>query len=323
MPQPASLSAEQRPDLGKVAFDFMLEADQQGFIAGKLLPEFPVDLQSAQYPIIKKEAFLKVVDTKRAMRAGYSRDDYNWDFDSYATEEHGFESVLDDREKKLYARYFDLEVVGARRATDKILRAKEVRVAAQLFNTANITQTADVAIAWNTAATAVPHDNVTAAKIAMRAASGIDPNVGTCSKKVFDTVMLTAAIRDAFKYTNPIEVGGYEARRRLLAQYFGLDDILVAGGMKDSADPGLAATIAEIWDDEYFGLFRVNASADLQVPCIGRTFRWTNEQPAGTLVTEAYREEKIRSNVIRVRGDMVEKIVFAGAGYLMGNIIHP
>lgn len=323
MPQPATLSAEQRPDLGKVAYDYMLEADQQGYIAAKLLPEFPVDLQSAQYPIIKKEAFLKVVDTKRAMRAGYSRDDYNWDFDSYATQEHGFESVLDDREKALYARYFDLEVVGAKRAMDKVLRAKEVRVAAQLFNTANITQTANVAIPWNTAATAVPYDNVSAAKTAMRLASGIEPNVGACSKKVFDAVMLTAAIRDAFKYTNPLEVGGYEARRRLLSQYFGLDEIFVAGGMKDTADAGLSATLAEIWDDEYFGLFRVNGNADLQIPCVGRTFRWTNQQPAGTLVTEAYREEKIRSNVIRVRGDMVEKLVFAGAGYLMGNIIHP
>jgi hypothetical protein len=323
MPQPATLSAEQRPDLGKVAYDYMLGADQEGFIAGKLLPEFPVELQSAQYPIIKKGAFLKIQDTKRAMGAGYSRDDYNWDFDNYATEEHGRESVLDDRKKKLYARYFDLEVVGTRRATDQILRAKEARVAALLFSTTYITQTADVSTQWNTIASAAPQSDVETAKTAMRAASGLIPNVGACSKKVFDTIMLCASIKDMLKYTNPVELGGYEVKRRLLAQILGLDEVLVAGAMKDTADEGLTTVLADIWDDEYFGLYRVYGGMDLEVPCVGRTFRWTAEQPAGTLVTEAYREEKIRSNVIRVRGDMVEKLVFAGAGYLIGNVIHP
>lgn len=323
MPVPNDITAEQRPDLGTIAYDYALEADQRGFIADRLFPVFETPLQSAQYPVIKKEQFLKLQDTARAPRGAYSRDDYKFDFDNYACKEEGWEQPIDDVEAKLYARYFDVEVVSTRRAVDIILRKREAKMAAKVFNTGNITQTADVSIPWNTAATAVPRSNVEAGKMAMRAASGIIANVGVCSKKVFDTLMLCAEITSAFRYTNPIELGGYEAQRRLMAQYFGLDEILVAGGMKDTANKGQNASISDIWDDEYFGLFkRSGGGQDLQDPCVGRTFLWTEDAP-NMLVTESYRDERIRSNVIRVRSNIDQAFIFELAGYLLGNIIHP
>ena len=323
MPTPVDITAVQRPDLGAIAYEYMLEADQRGFIALMLLPIFEVLMNSAQYPIIPLEAFLKLQETARGARGKYNRSDYKFEFGNYACKENGWEEVIDDREAALYARYFDAEEVGTKRAVDVILRGQEARVAAKVFNVSNITNTADVAIAWNTPATAVPRANVYAAKMALRAATGLEPNVGASSKKVFDTVMLTAEIRDALKYTNPIEIGGYEAQRRILAQYLGLDNIFVAGAMKDTADKGLSASLSDIWDDEYFGLFRISSGgSDLREPCLGRTFLWTAQSPQN-IVTESYRDESVRGNVIRVRQDTDEAFVFTGAGYLLGNIIHP
>jgi hypothetical protein len=321
--QPTDITAVNRPDLGAIAYEYMLEADQRGFIALLLLPIFEVMQQSAQYPIIPLESLLKLEETSRAARGKYNRSDYKFDFGNYSCKENGWEEVVDDREAALYARYFDAEEVATKRAIDIILRGQEARVAAKVFNVSNITATADVSIAWNTPSTAVPRANIYAAKMALRAATGIEPNIGACSKKVFDTVMLTAEIRDALKYTNPIEIGGYEAQRRILAQYFGLDNILVGGAMKDSADKGIAASLADIWDDEYFGLFRVSTGGpDLREPCLGRTFLWTGQSPQN-IVTESYRDETVRGTVIRVRQDTDEAFVFTGAGYLLGNIIHP
>jgi hypothetical protein len=209
------------------------------------------------------------------------------------------------------------------RATDILMRAYEARVAAMVFNTANITATADVAIPWNTAATAVPRANVMAAKGAMRAASGLTPNVIAFSKKVFDLLMVTAEITAAFRYTNPIELGSEEVQRRLLAQYFGLDEVLVGGAIKDSAKKGQSYSITDIWDDEYAGLFKVSTGGlDLREPCLGRTFLWTGDSPQ-MLTAESYREEQTRSDIYRVRNNVDEAFVFTGAGYLMGNIVHP
>jgi hypothetical protein len=135
--------------------------------------------------------------------------------------------------------------------------------------------------------------------------------------------MLTAEITTAFRYTNPIEIGGFEAQRRIMAQYFGVDEVLVGNAIKDTAKKGQAFTLGDIWDDEYCGLFKVSkGGSDLREAVVGRSFLWTADSP-GNLVTEQYREEQKRSNVYRVRHNVDEAFIFQGAGYLLGNIIHP
>ncbi len=323
MPRPTSGTTLQRPDLGAIAFEYMLEASQRGFIGLSLLPVFEVPEQSADYPVIPIESLLKLQDTARTPRGNYNRSDYQFETGTYSCKEHGWEEPVDDTEAALYRRYFDAEEVAVMRAVDIILRNQEARVAAKLFSTTYVTGTADVSIAWNTSATCTPLANVTTAKIAMRAASGLDPNVAAMSKKVFDTLMLASELKDAFKYTNPLEVGSYEAKRRLLAQYFGLEDVFVGGAIKDGAKKGQSFSISEIWDDEYVGLFKISAGGnDLRDPCIGRTFLWVGDSPSN-LTTEQYRDDPTRSNIYRVRQNTDEALVFAGAGYLIGNIIHP
>lgn len=323
MPRPTSSTTVQRPDLGAIAYEYMQEASQRGFIGLSVMPIFETPLQSSDYPIIPIEALLKLKDTGRAPRGKYNRGDWEFETGTYACKEDGWEEPVDDTEAALYRRFFDAEVIATQRAVDIILRGQEKRIAAAVFNVANITQTADVAIPWNTAATAVPLANVTAAKTALRNATGLEANVGVCSKKVFDNLMLTAEIQTAFRYTNPIENKSYAAKVALLAQYFDLATILVAGVMYDSAKEGVASSLADIWDDEYFGLFRVSGGGpDLKEPCVGRTFLWTGDSPQN-LVIEQYREEQSRSNIYRCRQNTDSAFIFTGAGYLIGNVTHP
>jgi hypothetical protein len=298
----------------------MLEASQRGFIGLSIFPIFETPEQSADYPVIPLEAILKLKDTGRAPRGKYNRGDWEFEMGTYSCKEFGWEEPVDDAEAALYRRFFDAEEIATIRATDILLRRQEARIATAAFDVASITNTAAVAIEWSTAATAVPRANVYAARSAMRAATGLEPNVIAMSKKVFDNLMLTAEVTAAFRYTNPIEIGGYEAQARIMAQYFGLDRVLIGGAVYDSAKEGVAASIADMWDDEYVGLYRVSSgSRDLREPCIGRTFLWTGDSPQN-LVTEQYREEQTRSNIYRVRHNVDEEYVFVGAGYLLSNI---
>ena len=322
MPRPTSATTLQRPDLGAIAYEYNAEASQRGFIGLGLLPIFEVEEQSADYPKIPIESLIKIQDTKRAPRANYGRSDYEFETGTYACKENGWEEPVDDVEANLYRRYFIAEEVAVKRATDILLRGQEVRIAAMMFNSGNFT-VADAAIPWNTSATAVPRTNVEAGKIAMRAASGLEPNTIAMSKKVFTYLMLTAEITTAFRYTNPIEIGGMEAQKRIMAQYFGVDRVLVGDAIKDTAKKGQVFSLGDIWDDEYVGLFKVSAGGnDLREPVVGRTFLWTADSP-GNIVTEQYREEQRRSNIYRVRHNVDECFIFQGAGYLLGNIIHP
>ncbi|MCK5601378.1 hypothetical protein KAR91_05910 [Candidatus Pacearchaeota archaeon] len=319
MPRPTSSTTIQRPDLGAIAYEYMLEASQRGFIGLDILPIFPVSEQSADYPKIPIEAILRVPDTKRAPRGNYNRSDYEFETGTYACEEYGWEEPVDDTERKLYSRFFDASEVAVKRAVDILLRGQEKRISAAVFNTSNISNTSAVTTEWSAASSCTPRADVSGGKTAMRAATGLVPNVLAISLKVMENLLLAAEITDALKYTNPLEIGGLEAQKRILAQYFGVDKLLVGGAINDTGKKAKSFTITDIWDDEYCGLFKIASGKDLKDPALGRTFLWEADSPQN-LVTESYREEQIRSDVYRVRHNVDEAFIFTGAGYLLSNI---
>lgn len=320
MPRPTSSTTLQRPDLGALAYEYMLAGPDRGFIGLQIMPPFDVPDQSADYPVIPIEALLKLQDTKRAPRSNYNRGDYEFETGTYACEEHGWEEPIDDVERRLYARYFDAEEVATYRATDIIMRNHEIRVQAIVQSTAIITNTAAVATEWSTAATCTPKSDVKTAKRALKDATGIDANALIMSEKVFENLLISKEIKDYTMYTNPLLLADREVQRRLVAQYLDMQRILIGGSQYDSAKKGQSYSLADIWDDEYVTLARLSSGGpDLREPCLGRTFLWTADSPQ-ILVTEQYREEGIRSDVYRVRQYVDEAIIFAGAGYILSNI---
>lgn len=322
MPRPTSATTLQRPDLGALMYEYFMGLDRQGHIGRLLLPVFGVAEKSAEYPVIPTESLLKVPENggRRAPRSAYGRDDFEFATELYACLEYGREAPVDEVEAKMYRRYFDAEEVAAQRATLMLAILYELRVKTLLFNTSNFTNAA-CAVAWSTAATATPGADVKAGRAAMRAASGLEPNVVVMSKPVFDNLMVTAEIKSAFQYTNPIEGLSREVKRRLAAQYFEVDEVLVAGGMYDAAKKGQSTSLTELWGTDYVGLYRVagSESPDLREPVVGRTFLWEEDSPE-LFVTEQYEEPQTRSQVYRVRQHTDERLVFAGAGRLITGV---
>jgi hypothetical protein len=220
----------------------------------------------------------------------------------------------------MYARYFDAEAVAVERAVHKMRLAREIRVAAMLQSTSIITATGGVAIEWDTSATCTPKADVKTAIDALRASRGIMPNAAVMSYKVFQNVLMSAELKTYLQYTSPHLIETEQAQLDMLAKYFGLQRVIVGKAMKDSANKGITASIGEVWDDEYVLIARLASSGrDLKEPCLGRTFLWTGDSPQ-MLVVEQYREEQKRSNIYRVRNNVDEALVFAGAGYLLSNI---
>lgn len=318
MPRPTSATTVSRPDLGQLAYEYMFEASQRGFIGTRVLPIFTVQEQSGEYPVIPLESLLKLPETKRAARGAYGRGDWEFEMGNYNCEEHGWEEPVDDSEARLYARFFDAEEVATLRCVDNILRGQEKRIADMLFNTSNFTAH-DVSNEWDDADNASPRDDVKAGAKALRDNTGLEPNALIIGKSVFDNVMSAKALQDYIKYTNPILVQDFEAQRRLLSQFLGVE-VLVGNAIYDSADKGQTFSASDIWSDEYGMLGRIAGNArDLREPCLGRTFLWTADSPSPVMV-EQYREEQIRANVYRSRNHVDECFVFPGAGYLLGNL---
>lgn len=314
MPRPKQ--AAERPELQVVIYE-AVDPDN-GFIGLRVMPIFRVDEAVGQYPVIPAEVMFSVPDTRRAPRSPYPRSDWEWEWDTYATQENGWEEAVDDKEVNLYKRYFDAEKLAGIRALKIILRNQEKRIAGAVFSESNFTAHA-VTNEWDDHANATPIDDVKAGRKAIHETIGVEPNTLIISYTTFLDLGMCGQIVDRIKYTNPAVQRG-EIQAPLLAQAFGVDQILIGGSLYNGAQKGQDAELSSIWDNEYAMLCRTSDSGMLtEMPSLGRTFLWTTDSPTNTVV-ESYRDETIRGDVIRVRHETDEEFISPECGYLLSNI---
>ena len=315
-------SAIYRPDLGVQVMEYVEDpAAGMGFIGLEVMPIFPVMKNAGSYPVIPKEALLKLASVDRAPRGRYGRDDYEYERGQYQTAERGFEEPLDDVERELFDQEAPglAEFVATERAWGKIMRAQERRIAAKVFNESNFTA-ASVSVCWDVAATAAPIDDVKTGIGAFRKQCGMLPNALIISYTTYLALQVADQIVDQLKYTFPgIDVSNLNIQQ--MARVLGVQRLLVGGAVYDSAAKGIDTTIADIWDDEYAALVLTSSGRDLTRPCVGRTFLWT-EDSASNPIVEEYREEQIRSDIYRVRHHVSEELIASKneSGTVVSNI---
>ena len=313
MPRPTSGTTIQRPDLASLATEVMEK--QELFVGLKAAPLFRVPNQSADYPTYPKEAGLNIPDTKRGSEGEYNFIHWRFETDSYSCVENGISEAVDDVEVKLYARYFDAEVVAAKRVAATILRGQEKRILDAIQ-----AETADMTITheWDDATNAVPLSDINTGKNTVIGLTGTEPNVLLIANTTFQDLGKAAEIIDRIKYTHPgVKVG--ELTRQILAEYFGLQEVLVSIAQYNSAKEGQDATLAYMWSEEYAALMCVQSGQDLSEPSYMRTFLWTGDSPEN-LVMESYYDDEKRGNVVRGRQYTDEEIIWSGAIYMYENV---
>ena len=323
MPSPSSSLATQRPDLATF-LEFDLESEKAGYIATQVFPVIDVQSQAGNFGKIPIEQLLQQRDTKRAPGSGYARGNWTFEPATYATEEHGAEEPVDDREAKMYAEYFQAEQISTMRAFSAVLRNAEQRVADAVFNTTTWTGsslTTAITHEWDDATNAVPLTDVEAAVQKIYDNSGLWANALVINRKVFRNLRNSAQVIDRIESNGAGNASkATDITVQMLAAAFDLDYIIVAGTSKNGAKEGQAASPTQIWSGEYAMVCRVSTSADMRDACIGRTFHWAQDGSSIGGTVESYRDERVRGDVIRVRHDVDELVLYAQAGHLLSNI---
>ena len=322
MPSPSSNLETLRPELGGSMVEFDTEQDRQGYIAYQALPVFNVMKQSGVLGKVPIEELLKNSETLRGNGGNYSRSTLQFTDDSFATREHGHEVPIDDREAEMYSDYFDVELLSSERARSVVMRAAEKRAAAKVFNATTWgSLTTGVTNEWDDAGNATPIADVEAASQSIYGQCGMWPNAIIMSRTVFRNLRLTDDIKN---HVASLGAGSSQLPANINVEHlkaaFDLKHIIIAGGTKNLANEGAAISLSEIWDDEYAMVCRVAETNDIREPCIGRTFHWSAD---GSLVggtVETYRDPKSRSDIVRVRHDVDEKILYPECGHLLSNI---
>lgn len=321
MPSPTTALTTLRPDLASF-FEYSLEAAKAGMVATQVFPVVEVASQAGVFGKLPVEELLQQRDTKRAPGAGYSRGTWQFETASYACVEHGAEEPVDDREAQMYAEYFDAETVSAARAFHAVIANAEQRVADAVFNATTFTSfTTGVSTEWSTAASATPITDVEAAVQSVYDQSGLWANALIINQKVFRNLRNCDQVIDRINSAgagNPSKAA--DVTVDMLKLVFDLDHIIVAGMTKNNAKEGQAFSPTQIWDDEYAMVCRVSDSSDMRDPCLGRTFHWSEDGSSIGGTFESYRDEAVRSDIIRVRHDVDEVMLYTAAGHLLSNI---
>lgn len=319
-------TAVNRWEYGVSFQEFDLEMNQRGFIGPQVLRPRMTAQQSASLGKVKIEQLLQLKTTKRSARSGYGRD--NWEFDqfSFATEEYGWEAVMDDREMKIYRDVLDQELISRQRAIDAVCQEYERDVAAAVFNTTTWTGaslTTAVGTAWSTWATATPIADINAAISKVRL-GGVRPNAMIINDPVFRDLINCTQVIDRIRYA---QVATQDVVKSALAAVLNIDRIIVADGLKNTANPATDAAISDIWG-RYAMVCRVATTDDPREVCVGRTFMYEAENSPGAagsqdalaVVVEEYREESTRGSVFRARNDRQIKILYPEAGHLLSGL---
>jgi hypothetical protein len=303
-----------------------LESEKNGYVATQVLPVVDVMSQAGNFGKIPLEQLLQQRDTKRSPGSGYARSSWTFDKAVYATEEHGAEEPVDDREAKMYADYFQAEQISTLRAFSSVLRNAEQRVADAIFNTTTWTGaglTTGITNEWdsNHTADASPINDVENAVNKVYDASGLWPNALIINRRVFRNLRNLDEIIERINSEGAGNASkASDITVQMLARVFDLEYVIVAGTSRNSATEGQAATPTQIWSSEYAMVCKIATSADMREPCVGRTFHWAEDGSSIGGTVESYREEAIRGDVIRVRHDVDEVILYKEAGHLLSNV---
>lgn len=323
MPAPATTVVSQRPDLVGSMEEFPIEAAMMGSIALQAAPVIDVSLQADTIGVIRIEEYLQEQETKRASGSGYKRDDFNFEDISYSCVEHGLEGVIDDRDRRRYKHLVDAELVQAKRKRLQVMLAAENRVSALLFNATTFSgQTTAMGTAITNYASSTPVDKVETAVQAVYDRTGLWPNTLIMNRKNFRNLRHNAQVISRVSSSG----AGDQARQgditvNQLSQVFDLPNILVGGMATNSANRGQTASLASAWSDSYMMVCYLDQGSDHQAPSLARTFHWSEDgsQIGGTI--ETYREEQNRSDIVRVRHDVHEKVIYPELGQLITGVI--
>lgn len=286
----------------------------EGLIADELFPVVPVQKESDVYYIFDKANSLRTPLTLRANGGEANEDNFALSTATYRLEEHALKEIITDRDRENQDPGLDLEASTVEDLTDKILRQKEVDAATLLFTDGNWANESSLAAAgaWS-ANTSVsnPILNADSASANISLQTGKRMNTCVLDETTWFAVKEHTSVVQRVMYTSADSVGP-----ELVARLFGVQKLLVAGASQNTADEGLAATMARIFTDSaWFGY--VERSPGLKKPSALYCFK----RSGGGVEVRRWRDEAKKGEYIEV-GHMYDQHVPASdCGYLIVNTI--
>ena len=289
-------------------------------IGTAVMPVLNVPVKAGQYPsfVLKEGQLLKSDVKNRAPYSTYARGTRAFNQDTYTALEYGYEEAVDDTVTLDVARFFDAETVAAKLAKRKLLLAHELRAAAKIFDSGTFTAT-NSGTAYTTA-------NIATFDVGADVQEALDRMLAkgesTSNAKVVIPYPVWTRLRASTKFQNRLRGTGLSsdtilnASTQAAAEVFGVSEVLIGRASYDSAPEGVAFAAANVWANTFIWVGNVTeASSGFFGGGAAFTLNWSEYGPV--IGVSTYRDESIKSNIVRASHYTAEKVVNANAGQLI------
>lgn len=254
--------------LSNVAIGYFMENN----IAGLIAPIVTVGKQSDVYAIYSRADALRTEDTKRSPDTEANKVTRTISSSTYYAQNYALKYgvTIEDRENADPIHRQELINDAATYVTDKLALDWEVRVAGIVNSTSNVGSSAGVGSEWDAAASSDPIGDMNTAMDNVQDLTGLRPNRIVMGLDAWRSLRRNDQILDrVFGSTRP---QGF-ATINQVAGLLEVDNILVGAAYRNTAEEGLAESLAKVWGDNvtcYYAPER--ASRDR--PSFMYSFRW-------------------------------------------------
>lgn len=308
-----------RADLNSVVLE--AQSADSYFIGQLVVPPLGVEAKSGTYPKmqIAGGALLDNIATERSRGSSYGQVSRNWTTDTYDCVDRGLEEAVDDVDQRDLARFFNYEATAARLCYRNVALGHEIRAAAAIMSTGNFGSGTNSAVAYTTGNLAtIDFAQDVLAAIERVNNNGTQANTIVLSSTVLVRLALSTKLQSWIRGSNQGQSTSPVNAATIAQSFgdFGITEVLVGRARYNTAKKGATASMSSVWGTTYVWVGNVNPSAMTpQDGGAGFTFYWNAE--GGLFVTETYRDESKRSNIVRVRQNTTEKVVDGTAGTLI------
>ncbi len=316
-----ALPAKFGPLLGQTRVDKILSQFSQmyrnmNFICELILPVMKVKEKTGLFAKYGTENLR--VYTQQLFRAPGTRSkqmDYSVSQGSYSCKERSIEKLVPDEFVQNQDDPYDAKRDAVQICMDVIWGNQELNLATSLGDTGVLTNNTTLSgtSQWSDYVNSTPITDIEVGIQAVRSKTGARPNTFWMSHPVFTKLKYHPDIRNQVRYTN----GGQLSDQQMgafLKDFFNVENVFVGMAIYNSAALAQTDVITDIWGKNFTMAFQTPGPT-LMKATFGYTFF---DVPR---VVDTYREEPLKSDVVRQRYSYDQNIMDANLAYLIKNAI--
>lgn len=299
----------------RVLSNFSIAYQNDNFIGMRLFPMLSVGNRSDKYAKFSKRDRMNVPDDRIGFRSSANEVEQNFSYDNYSVSDYGLKEYTDYETIKNADDVLREMLGNTEFLNQQVAFAEESRIVTIAENSANYGATSASVVKWDHATGGDVITKILAAKAALWSGPSPTRLVGFTTLEVWNAGIINnptlkalyAGVREGLVTTD------------IVAAYFGLDEILIAEGRRDTANEGQTAAYGKMWSADNFGIARVAINPTKKSLCWGVTFR-----EAGDPFTSQWNDPSVGKrgglwNRVSVSED--HKVVAPDAAYLITDVL--